>query len=140
MKRILALVPAAVLVLAGCSGDTCSSNAPALQNASGGKTCTVSAGQQVTFTVAICAKCSDSSPSCQAEFLTDHFEVSPAVQQCQANSGCAVNGCNINVQSASCTVTVPTTLSGTYPVNVVGENAAIATSSVTIGSGTSCSL
>jgi hypothetical protein len=75
--------------------------------ATSGGTCTVAAGATVTIQVPICSKCTDSNPSCQSEFVHDHVELAPVVQQCQADAGCSVNGCNINVPTVPCTVALP---------------------------------
>jgi len=146
MKRLLAVavVPALVL-LAGCGTDTCSSSPATAINQS--PSCSLAPGAD-TITVQLCAKCSDSSPGCQAEpvncsgdFSNCRFEVSPTVQQCQANAGCAINGCNTGVPTASCPITIPagTPTNATYPLVIVGEQTF--TGSVTVGgSNTSCAL
>ncbi len=146
MKLLLALASsAAVLVLSGCGGDTCTS-APATL-AVRNSACTLAPGSTATISVGLCGKCSDSSPSCQAEFLNaqggttnpDHLEVAPTVQQCQANAGCAISGCNISVPTATCQVAVPAGLTGDMPIQVIGETTA--TGQLNFGSsGTSCTL
>ncbi len=141
MNRLLALIPAAVLLLAGCGGDTCTSAAAPLKNTSG-ESCTLTPGATATIQVELCGKCSDSGGGCQAEFLPasnpDHLEVAPTVQQCQANAGCAISGCNISVPTATCQVAVPAGLTGDMPIQVVGETTA--TGQLNFGSGTSCTL
>ncbi len=142
MKRLLALVPAAVLVLAGC-GDTCSSNPAtvALQST----TCTLAPGSTATVTVNLCAKCTDSSPSCQVGF-DDHAEpghvildVAPFVQQCQENAGCPPNGCNIQAPRATCQATIPASAAaGSYDIVISGVT--MGTLTVASGGGTTCTL
>jgi hypothetical protein len=138
MKRILAVVPCAALFLAGCGGDTCTSNPATLQNG-GNPNCTVAAGQQVTFNVALSCKCTDSAPSCQAELRADNtIEVSPVFQQCQASAACST-GCAITQPTATCSLTLPASLTGSVPLTVVGDT--ILPGSVTIGGGsTVCNL
>ena len=55
MKRYLTLLPAAVLVLAGCGGDTCTSAAAPLKNTSG-ENCTLAPGSNATIQVELCGK------------------------------------------------------------------------------------
>ena len=143
MKRLLALAPAALLVLAGCGTDTCSSSAAHVAAADSGArpTCTLAPGSTATINVTLCTKCTDSSPGCQAEFRTDTntLEVAPFVQQCQANLGCNINGCNAAAQQASCQVTIPAGASGTASIALAGDTQPIL-GTLTLGSGTSCSL
>jgi hypothetical protein len=140
MKRLLVLAPAALL-LAACGADTCNSSAATPQNASTAPSCTLPAGQQVTINVALCSKCQDSSPSCQAGFDGTEVTVSPAVQQCQADQGCAVNGCNVSVPTASCTLTIPTTAGSSVPLRVVGDTLGpVGTITISPGASTTCSL
>ncbi len=141
MKRLVLALSVAVATLAGCGGDTCTSSPAALASNSS-ESCTLSPGSTATVSVSLCSKCSDSSPSCQAEFLPtnapDHLEVAPVVQQCQANAGCAVSGCNISVPKATCTVPVPSGLSGSMPIQIIGETTVQGT--LSFGSGTTCEL
>lgn len=141
MKRVLAFaLPAAILALTGCGGDTCTSNPAAL--AVQANECTLAPGSTATINVRLCGKCSDSAPSCQAEFLPeanpDHLEVQPVVQQCQASASCAETGCNISVPTASCPVTVPPGLTGSMPIQIVGDSIVGAT--LNFGSGSTCTL
>ncbi len=140
MKRLLSLaaLAATALVQAGCGGTACTSTAATPQN-TGAPSCTVAAGQTVTFTVALCGKCTDTSPSCQAEFVNNEVEVSPTVQQCQEQAGCNIAaGCDISSPRATCTATIPAGTSGSVPLRLVADNTY--TGTVTIGSGTSCNL
>ena len=142
MKRVMIVVlPAALLALVGCGGDTCTSS-PAALAVNSNESCTLSPGSTATVSVQLCSKCSDSTPSCQAEFLPagnpDHLEIAPVVQQCQANAGCAVNGCNVSLPTATCSVAVPAGLSGSMPIQVVGETTVQAT--LNFGPSTSCAL
>ena len=122
MKRlILALALAPAALLAACGGTACSSS-PATPQNTGGTSCTVAAGQTITVNVSLCGKCTDSSPSCQAEFVGSELQVAPAVQQCQEQAGCNIAaGCDFPPPVASCTVAVPTgTPSGT-PIVITGN-------------------
>jgi hypothetical protein len=141
MKRALAVAIVAVAVLAGCGTDTCSSN-PAKVNFTTAS-CSLAAGQTATVQLSLCSRCNDSSPSCQAEYISDssgqRFEVQPTVQQCQDQSGCAASGCNSTVPTVTCSLAIPAGLSGNFPLVVAGEN--IVQGSMQVGSGgSSCSL
>jgi hypothetical protein len=133
MKRLLAVVPAAVLVLAGC-GDTCTSNAAKAITTN--PSCSLAPGTTATISVAICGGCNDSSASCQAEFVAGALEVAPVVQQCQDDAGCAITGCK-NL-SATCDVLIPGDLSGQVDLRVIGEETVSGT--LTAGSGSTCNL
>jgi hypothetical protein len=135
-NRLLALVPAAVLLLAGCGGDTCSSSAAEAEALP--SNCTLAANTTATIQVRLCAKCSDSSPACTAEFVNDQIELDPTFQQCQANAGCAETGCALPNSLVTCSVTTPDP--GIYTV-VAGSNLLSETVSVEeSGAGTSCTL
>ena len=140
MKRLLAfaLLPAALALLAGCGGTACTST-PAPLPQSSNANCTLAAGSTATVTVALCGKCTDSSPSCQAEFVNNQLEIAPTVQQCQESAGCGVAaGCAVTQPRATCTVTIPATASGQVPIVIGGDTQV--TGQLTIGQGTSCSL
>jgi len=148
MKRLLAaaVVPALV-ALAGCRADTCTSSAATLKNTSA-PACSLAPGT-ATVSVELCSKCSDSTPSCQAgaincsgnNFTSCSFEVSPSVQQCQQNAGCAINGCNVSVPTATCPLTVPANVPpGDYPLVVVGDGGSITGTLTVGGSNTTCAL
>jgi len=139
MKRLLAyaLLPSALAALAGCGGTACSSNAAAVVTTN--PQCTVGAGSTTTFAVQLCAKCSDSSPSCQAEFTGGRVEVSPTIQQCQENAGCAINGCNASIPTATCTLNATLT-PGSYELDVVGETTPRGTLIVAQSGSSSCTL
>ncbi len=138
MNRLLALVPAAVLLLSGC-GDACTSQPAPLKNTQGAS-CSLAPGVTANIQVELCGKCSDSGASCQAEFTSNRLEVAPTVQQCQASSGCAEEGCSISVPMATCQVTLPASLTpgATFDLNVIGDTTVQGT--LTVGSETSCTL
>ena len=139
MKRLLT-VASFVAVLAGCGGDTCTSDAAQL--ASNNASCSLAPGTSAIVRVAVIAKCSDTNPTCQAEFLNNSFEVAPSVQQCQGNVGCTVPGSTI---SAECAVTIPAgTPAGNYPLTIIGADSSggqlLVPGTLTVGSGTTCAL
>jgi hypothetical protein len=140
MKRFLATILPALVGLAGCGAgsDTCTSS-PAQVATASGASCSLAPGASATINVTLCAKCSDSNPSCQAEIRNGTLELAPAVQQCQANAGCAVSGCNLNTGHAACQVTLPNTPGTLLPVQIVGDNQVPATIDLS-GSSTSCTL
>jgi hypothetical protein len=131
MKRILALAPTALL-LAAC-GDTCSSAAAPVQSVP--SSCSVAAGASSTIQVQLCPHCTDSAPSCQAEFRNGQIEVAPTFQQCKEQSGCPVDpSCGIQNNTASCSVSVPSSASGAIPIIDASTGSQIGTASVGSGS------
>lgn len=146
MKHLLvAAVLPALAGLAGCGADTCSSSPATAINSS--PSCDLSPGP-ATVTVQLCSKCSDSSPTCVAEpvncgpdFSGCRFEVQPTVQQCQGNAGCAINGCNTSIPTATCSLTVPANIPpGDYPLVLAGEQTVTGTVHVAGGATTTCSI
>lgn len=146
MKRVLALVlPATLLALAGCGGDTCSSAPAPLQNTQNGKQCDVTPGQLATFTVQLCGKCTDSAAACQAEFVNGQIEIAPVVQQCQAQRDCAITpGCAVQAPTATCSLTIPSSVTTGTPIAVVASDQngspVVVTGTVTTNGGGSCTL
>jgi hypothetical protein len=142
MKRLaLAICLAPTLLLAACGGTACSS-APATPQSTS-PNCTAAAGQPVTVNVLLCGKCTDSSPSCQAEFLSDsqgqRVEVQPTVEQCQEQASCGPgSSCDISSPTASCTVTIPSGTTGSVQLVLVGNTTS--TGTLTIGQGMTCNL
>ena len=140
MKRFLTFaVPAALLTVFGCGGDTCTSAAAPLSGNVGSKSCSLAPGQVATFSVELCGKCTDTAQSCQAEFVNNQIEVAPVVQQCQAQATCGVSGsCAITPPVATCTLTIPANIPDGTNISVQGETTVNDTFHV--GSGTSCTL
>ena len=140
MKRLLAyaLLPTALATLAGCGGTACTSSAAQATTTS--PTCTVSSGSSTTFAVPLCAKCSDSSPACQAELRPgNRVEISPTVQQCQENAGCAIAGCNAQVPTATCVLSASLS-PGSYELDVIGETTVTGTLTVSGSGSSTCQL
>jgi hypothetical protein len=142
MKRILAVVPAALLVLAGCggiAGDTCSSAAAQVTptNAS----CRLAPNTPVTINVQLCPKCTDTSPACAGEVLAGReIQLDPVVQQCQASQGCDITpACRIS--PVPCTLDA-TLAVGTYTARYLGPTGSLdsATVEVVAGGAPSCTL
>lgn len=134
MKRLLACVLPAVLVAAGCGGDTCTSQEATPTNTRA-PTCSLTPGTTATIDVSICAKCTDTNASAQCEFVNGELEVAPTVQQCAAEAGCGISGCATPAAVATCTVAVPQQ-TGEIPLRLSG--APVGT--FTFGSGASCAL
>ncbi len=112
MRRMLALlfVPAAV-ALHGC-GDTCSTKAADVTDFTGAS-CTVPAGQPVTFTVkGSCQACTDSNPSCDASLNGTIVELNAIYHECAADAGCSGTSCGYPTFSCGGT-SLP---AGTYQV------------------------
>jgi len=145
MKRILTLLMATLgcsLALAGCGGTACSSGAAQLSNGTASPSCSLQPGATATITVQLCQRCTDSSPSCQAEFVNGQLEIAPSIQQCAEQAGCAISGCNLN-PSVDCVVAVPATLSSEPLVIVASDSQGspvTLTGTVSSGSGTTCTL
>jgi hypothetical protein len=135
-KTLIALASTTALALAGC-GDTCSSSAAKL--ATTNSTCSLMPGSSATINVQLCANCTDSNPSCQAEMVGGHIELAPTVQQCSANQGCAINGCNTSAPTASCTIDVPSA-PGSIPIVIVGDSTPVNATLNVGGTNTSCTL
>ena len=143
MKRILsaALVAAATsLALSGCGAAGCSSSPADIQPQN--STCSVAPGTTTaTINVTICQKCTDTSPGCQAEFVSGTgLELGPTVQQCSDQSGCPTGGCNSASPTVACTVTFPSS-SASYPIVIVGDTSTPSSATLTFdGSSSSCTL
>lgn len=136
-RLVLACALAPTLLLAACGGTACQSSPATPQNTS--PSCSLAAGQPVTIDVALCGKCTDSSPSCQAEWLGDHLEVAPTVEQCQEQAGCDIAAsCDFPPPHATCTVTIPAGTTGSAPLVLLADQQYEGT--VNIGSGTTCNL
>jgi hypothetical protein len=136
VKPLLVAAPLAAILLAACGTDTCQSQAAQANTTS--PSCTLAPGADATIFVSLCAKCTDSSPGCQAEFVNGQLELAPTIQQCQGNLGCDITGCNAQVPQATCQVTLPV-VPGTYPLVVVGQT--VVQGTLTLGGGGStCNL
>ena len=140
MKRLaLALALGPTVLLAACGGTACTSSPATPQNTSN-PSCSVAAGQLVTVNVALCGKCTDSAPSCQAEFVNGQLEVQPVVQQCQEQAGCPIAAsCDITPPVATCTVTIPAGTNSPVTLVVVGNATYTGTVNIT-GTNTTCNL
>jgi hypothetical protein len=138
MKPLAALVPLALLALAGC-GDTCTSKAAEVRGIPG--SCTVPVAASSTIEVQLCPKCTDSTPGCQAEFRNGRFEVAPTFQECQAEAGCQISSeCGFNNSKVACSVSVPAgTPAATYDVIDSLTLQTVGSATVVSGAG-SCSL
>ena len=146
MKRVLAFaLPAAILALTGCGGDTCTSAAAPLQDTAGGQSCNLTPGQVATFNIRLCGRCTDTAASCQAEFVNGQIEIAPVVQQCQAESTCGVTGsCAVTPPVASCQLTIPASVSDGTPISVQANdqngNFVSVTDTVVTNGGSGCTL
>ncbi len=138
MKKLsLALFTLAVAALAGCGASGCTSSEIAAANPGG--SCALKPGSDVQVTVAVNCKCTDTSASCQAEWVGDRFEVAPAVQQCSEQQQCDTQGCEISGRTATCVATIPADVQpGNYDIFI---NAARSGTVTISGNGTSsCAL
>jgi hypothetical protein len=134
MKRLVALLPAALLTLTGC-GDTCNSKSADVQELP--SSCTLPAAASTTIEVRLCPRCTDSGTACQAEFTNGRFELDPTFQECQENAGCDISqACRIT--SVPCTVTAPSA-PGQYAI-VAGGNQFAGTANVVAGGSANCHL
>ncbi|HET9596021.1 MAG TPA: hypothetical protein VFP65_10590 [Anaeromyxobacteraceae bacterium] len=139
MKKALGTIAVALLALAGCGGDTCSSQDARVTPQNQG--CTLAANAPVTINVRLCPQCTDSSPSCQAELRPGNIiEVSPVVQQCQANQGCDITQ-QCQISPVACPVNA-SLQAGTYTASYLNASGSIASSQVDVapGGSASCTL
>jgi hypothetical protein len=93
MNRILAVVPCALLLLAGC-GDACTSTPVAVSDVTNG--CSSLAAGQPTIAVQLCPSCTDTTPSCNGDVQGNQIHLDSVAQQCQANQGCNITGCSVS--------------------------------------------
>ena len=146
MKRVLAFaLPAAILALTGCGGDTCTSAAAPLLDTQGGQQCNLTPGQEATFNIRLCGRCTDTAASCQAEFVNGQIEIAPVVQQCQAESTCGVTGsCALTPPVASCVLTIPGSVTSGTTISVQANdqngNFVSVTDTVVTNGGNGCTL
>jgi hypothetical protein len=137
-SRIIVLATASlgVVALAGC-GDTCGSKPAAVDTSGTGSAATLvgCSGGTAQIQVQLCPECTDSSPSCQAEFVGNRIEVAPAFQTCQSQSGCTpTGGCGVTSNTVVCSAAL--TQSGNFAV-VDAANNQLGTLTV---NGTSCTF
>ncbi len=135
MKRLLAVVPVAALVLAGC-GDTCSSN-PATVRTTGG--CSTISANQPVINLSTCSACTDTAPTCSvdlAEIGSNQIHLDSVVQQCQSNASCGA-GCTFS-NTVACNLGVSLTPGTQYTV-FYNTDSGIGQTSVTASSGGSAS-
>jgi len=112
MRRTLALLAVPVAIALNGCGDTCSTKAADVTDFTG-STCTVPAGQPVTFKVrGACQQCTDSSPGCDASLNGPIVELNAIYHECSADAGCSGTSCGY--PTFSCTASsLP---AGTYDV------------------------
>lgn len=105
MKRIISItIPAALLALAGCGGDTCSSGTVPVSDVTGG-CATIAANQPVTISLHTCPSCSDQGLACSPDLhavQSGTILLDSVAQQCQVNCG---TGCSIN--PVQCQINLP---------------------------------
>ena len=145
-NRSLAAVAFAAAVVAGCGADSksCSTDPSGTRLAAGKAVadCAVAPGGTVTLPVRLCPSCSQSSPSCTAEFRDGEIEIDPLLRVCQEDAGCADDrACESDPSKnqTNCTVTIPSgTAPGSYPVLL--SNGATRVATVNVGSTSGCSF
>jgi hypothetical protein len=106
-----------------------------------GQCSTVAAGTPVTIGLQLCPTCADSSPSCTGEVRPGNvIELDSVVQQCQAQAGCNISGCNIS--PVGCQLDQPLQSGQSYTVRYLDASGNLASATVTAQSGgsTSCTL
>jgi hypothetical protein len=107
MRKLLALLPAAaLLVLQGC-GDSCTTAGTTIIP-SGTQTCngaTVGMGSTITVSVKpSCQTCVASSPKCEISPLGGgQVQLDTTVQECDSDKGCTAPSCSF--QNVSCAFT-----------------------------------
>jgi hypothetical protein len=141
MKRLLVLLPAALLVLSGC-GDTCSTKPAELDSTAG--TCAttgLAAGSQVTINAALhCQTCSETDASCLGEVVGSTLQIDAQFRECDSNKNCGAPACQVPRPTVSCRLTTPA-VSGPYTLQYV-SGTGLQTVSVNVGAtgATSCVL
>jgi hypothetical protein len=135
MKKLVGTIAVALFALAGCGGDTCSSQ-DAKVTPQGGS-CTLAANAPATINVRICPQCTDTSPSCQSEVVSQGgvtvIEIAPVVQQCQASQGCDITQqCQISPLACPLSAALPP---GTYTATYLDANGSPAQSQVVVAQG-----
>lgn len=145
MKKLVALAStAAAIALVGCGADTksCSTSPATLAAGSPVQRCSVAPGGTANIQVQLCPKCTDSSPSCIAEFRNNAIEIDPIFRECQEDRSCPIGGsCETDPSKTRvfCSVTIPAgTASGTY--DVILASTATSVSSVTVGASGGCTF
>ena len=147
MKKLLAVLPAAALLLAGCgsevsdalSGDSCQT-APAAVQAQG-SSCTLAPGTTVTVLARpACQTCKDTRPSCNVEVLGTDIELNPVFRQCSEQQSCASEGCGF--EPIQCVFTTPNNASGQFRFAYPTQSGSVAYRNVNVaqGGGSSCTL
>ena len=119
MKRFAKLalmlsLPVGAFYLARC-GDTCSSKAADVDALP--SNCTLQEGADVTVELTLCAKCSESSPTCVAEVRDQDIELDASFQECDSQKDCSANACE--GKKVTCSFKAPA--AGTY--NLVAHKA-----------------
>lgn len=143
MKKLLAVaVPALLLAACGTDSKSCSTKTADLAAGNAVGSCTVAPGSAVNIPVRLCAKCTDTSPACNAEFRNGAIEIDPIFRECQEDAGCAVSGSCENDPSrntTNCSVSIPSG-TPTGPVQVILASTARQVGTVNVGANAGCSF
>jgi hypothetical protein len=139
MRKLLALLPAALLLAQGCA-DTCSTAATEVMATLG---CNVGVAAGSTITVSAkpaCQSCVQSSPSCNiSDAGGGDLFLDMTVKECDSDKGCTAASCSFG--NVSCSFAIAPTASGTLRVNYrTGGSTAFETLTVGGGSTASCTL
>lgn len=142
MRTLLALLPAAALLLAQGCGDSCTTAGTEVLPA-GTQTCdgaSVAAGTPFTVSVRpACQTCVATSPTCDISPLgTGQVQLDAKVQECDSDKGCTAPSCSFGTVSCAFTPNASGALQIVYLANGT-------TGSVTVNVGgpgpvTSCTL
>jgi len=141
MKRLLVLLPAALLVLSGC-GDTCSSKPAELEAANNGSCATtlLKAGSTVTVTALLkCQTCSDTDASCIGEQVGADLQIDAQFRECDSNKNCGAPACQLPRPAVSCAVPVPA-VSGTSTIKLDYGTGFYSVTVASSATATSCTL
>jgi hypothetical protein len=145
MKRLLvAAIPVAALVVAGCGADSksCTTSSAQLAAGSAVQSCAVAPGGTASMRVRLCPRCSDSSPTCVTEFRNNAVEIDPILRECEEDRGCAIGDACENdpaKNQTTCSVSIPAgTPAGIYPVYLSSTGAQV--SEVEVGPGGGCAF
>jgi hypothetical protein len=139
MRRLLALLPAAALLLLhGCgSNSSCNSQGANLKAAGTCSNVTFVPGTVTITAKTACQTCADTGASCSPQFGSGNTEVFLDTQFQVCDSSCDTSTCSLN--PITCTLTVP---AGLTTIQYLDASGRLTPVTVSTGSGgaTSCAL
>ena len=139
MKKLLALLPASLLLLQGC-GDSCTTASTTVVP-SVTQTCNGATGS--SFNVSVrpsCQTCAQSSPRCDISPLgPGQVQLDARAQECDSDKGCSAPSCSFGNVSCAFTPSASGTLDIVY-LPVSGGSASVTVTVDTSAPAVSCSI